>query len=209
MIIFDLYEQVHLTRMGQPSEWVETADNFSVRPTPGIKVLNSKIYNEPQHVNKHKIRFGKYVSIAQECRFFLSGNHRTDRVTTYLPGVIECNPTPEDIYSNGDIVIGNDVWIGTGSTIMSGVTIGTGSVIAAGSLITKDVPPYSIVGGIPGKVISKRFDITTIDRLLESKWWDIDPKKLEEISDLLFSTNIDAFLKECEQISETKLKLNI
>ena len=201
MIIYDLYEQVCLTRDGIKSDWVETEDTFSVRPTPGNKVLNSKIYNEPFHIGKYKVKFGKYVSIAQECRFMLSGNHRADRVTTYLPGVTNFRAADEtDITTNGDIIIGNDVWIGTGATIMSGVTIGTGSVIAAGSLVSRDVDPYSIVGGVPCKEIKKRFDEDTIKRLLESKWWDLEPNILENISDLLFSTSINEFLNKIESI---------
>lgn len=202
MIIYDLYEQVCLTRDGKESDWVETKDNFSVRPTPGDRVLNSKVYNEPFHVGKYKVRFGKYVSIAQECRFMLSGNHRFDKVTTYLPNVVDFRAaTEDDIYSNGDIIVGNDVWIGQGCTIMSGVTIGTGAVIAAGSLVVKDVPPYAIVGGAPAKVIKYRFDENTIERLLNSNWWDIDPSKLEEHSALLFSDNINEFLNTIENDS--------
>jgi virginiamycin A acetyltransferase len=194
MIIYDLYEQVCLTRGGLQSDWVEVKDTFSVRPTPGNSVLNSKVYNESWYVGKYKIRFGKYISIAQECRFMLSGNHRWDRVTTYLPDVVDCNATVDDLYSNGDIVVGNDVWIGLGCTIMSGVNIGTGAVIATGSVVTKDVPPYAIVGGTPAKVITYRFDEHTIDRLLKSEWWDLDPKELEKHSKLLFSNSINQFL---------------
>lgn len=202
MIIYDLYEQVCITRKGEVSDWVETQDNFSVRPTPGALSLNSKIYNEPFHIGKYKVKFGKYVSIAQECRFMLSGNHRFDRVTTYLPNVKEFRAaTGDDIYSNGDIVIGNDVWIGTGCTIISGVTIGTGAVIAAGSLVVKDIPPYAIVGGTPAKVIKYRFDNNTIERLLNSNWWDIKPEKLEKYSELLFSNNINEFLNTIENDS--------
>ena len=98
------------------------------------------------------------------------------------------------MYSNGDITIGNDVWIGQGCTIMSGVNIGTGAVIAAGSLVTKDVPEYAIVGGSPAKIIKYRFDGRTIDGLLNSKWWDLDPKELEKHSNLLFSNSINEFL---------------
>ena len=200
MHIYDLYEQVCLTREGLKSDWVETQDKFSVRPTPGDSSLNSKIYNEPFHVGKYKVKFGKYVSIAQECRFMLSGNHRFDRVTTYLPGVENFRAaTPDDIYSNGDIVIGNDVWIGTGCTIMSGVKIDDGAVIAAGSLVTKDVPAYAIVGGAPAKLIKYRFNNTIKDRLLNSKWWDIDPSELEKYSGLLFSDSINEFLNIIEK----------
>ena len=74
--------------------------------------------------------------------------------------------------NKGDIVIGNDVWIGYEAVIFPGVTIGDGAVIGTRALVTKDVPPYTIVGGVPAKPIRKRFDPETIDLLLKTKWWD-------------------------------------
>jgi len=71
-----------------------------------------------------------------------------------------------------DTRVGHDVWIGDNSVIMSGLTIGTGAVIGAGAVVTKDVPPYAIVAGIPGRILRYRFDERTIDRLLASRWWE-------------------------------------
>ena len=85
---------------------------------------------------------------------------------------------------------------------MSGVTIGTGAVIAAGSLVVKDVPPYAIVGGAPAKVLKYRFDKDTIQRLLNSNWWDMSPEKLEAYSELLFSTDVNEFLNTIEKNNE-------
>lgn len=79
---------------------------------------------------------------------------------------------PEE--SKGDTVIGNDVWLGHESVVMPGVTIGDGSIIGARSVVTKDVPPYSIVGGNPAKIIRKRFPDAVIDKLLSIQWWDWD-----------------------------------
>lgn len=81
------------------------------------------------------------------------------------------------------VVIGNDVWIGARATILEGVTIGDGAVIAAGAIVTKDVPPYSIVGGVPAKIIKYRFDEETIKKLLELKWWEKDQAWIKSHAD--------------------------
>lgn len=75
--------------------------------------------------------------------------------------------------------IGNDVWIGTGAIILKGVNIGDGAVVAAGAVVTKDVPPYTIVGGVPANVIRKRFSDELTERLLAVKWWEYGPNVLK------------------------------
>ena len=82
--------------------------------------------------------------------------------------------------NKGDIVIGNDVWIGYEAVVMAGVTIGDGAVIGTRAVVTKDVPAYTIVGGIPAKTIRKRFPDETIDALLALKWWDWPEEKIAE-----------------------------
>ena len=84
-----------------------------------------------------------------------------------------------DAWDNkGDIVIGNDVWIGYEAVILPGVTIGDGAVIGTRAVVTKDVPPYTIVGGVPAKPIRKRFDDAVIERLEALRWWDWEEEKI-------------------------------
>lgn len=93
-------------------------------------------------------------------------------------------------------VIGNDVWIGKRVIIKAGVTIGDGAVIGAGSVVTKDVPPYAVVGGIPAKVIKYRFDEVTIAKMLKYKWWNMTDDQLQKYAHLF--NNPFAFLKVLE-----------
>ncbi len=90
--------------------------------------------------------------------------------------------------------IGNDVWIGSNATILQGVNIGNGAVIAAGAVVTKDVPPYAIVGGVPAKIIKYRFTEEQIKSLLDIEWWKLDK---EEFKDKMKDfENVDTFIKE-------------
>ena len=94
-------------------------------------------------------------------------------------------------------VIGDDVWIGTNAIIKAGVHIGTGAVIASGAVVTKDVEPYAIVGGCPAKVIKFRFDKNMIDKLLQSKWWNLDDKFLHSFGGV--ADNPEEFIKAVER----------
>ena len=117
---------------------------------------------------------------------FNSANHALASLSTYpFPIFFEEWDLPvEDIASawdnRGDIVVGSDVWIGYEAVILAGVTIGGGAIIGARAVVTKDVPPYTIVGGVPAKPIRKRFDDATIAKLLELRWWDWPEEKIKE-----------------------------
>lgn len=116
---------------------------------------------------KSRLVIGNYVSIAQHVSFLLDVEHHIDTVSTFPFKVKIVGSEKDEAFSKGDIVIEDDVWIGYGATILSGVHIGQGAVIAAGAVVTKDVPPYAIVGGVPAKVIKYRFKEEMIEELLK------------------------------------------
>ena len=95
---------------------------------------------------------------------------------------------------SGDTHIAHDVWIGSEAMIMAGVTIGSGAVVAARAVVTKDVAPYTVVGGNPAQVIKKRFDDTTIAKLLALKWWDWTEEEVKSAMPHLCSENMDSLL---------------
>ena len=111
-----------------------------------------------------KLIIGNFCSIAGEVLFILGGDHYYNRFTSY-PFKTMIHGDKCDSICRGPIIVGDDVWIGQRATILSGVTIGRGSIVAAGALVTDDVPAYSIVGGVPAKVIKYRFKVDIINKL--------------------------------------------
>jgi hypothetical protein len=112
---------------------------------------------------------------------FVFGEHRTDLVSTYpLRTLLTPDGRNHDATEKGEIAIGSDVWIGTRAMILSGVTIGHGAVVAAGAVVTRDVPPYAIVAGVPARVLRYRFDADTIERLLAIAWWEWPDERVRE-----------------------------
>jgi acetyltransferase-like isoleucine patch superfamily enzyme len=111
------------------------------------------------------LKIGSYCSISSGVQFLLGGEHQIDSISTY-PFKAKCFGYKYEAGSKGDIVVGDDVWIGTNAIICSGVKIGQGAIIAAGAVITKEVPPYAVIGGNPAKVIKYRFSQDIIAKLL-------------------------------------------
>lgn len=135
-----------------------------------------------------RLKIGKYCSIASGSVFLLGGNHthRTDWITVY-----PFKGTSQKTYqSKGDTIIGNDVWIGMEAMIMPGVKIGDGAVVGARSLVTKDIPPYTVVGGNPAKVIKKRYSPEEIDLLQKIAWWDWGREVIENSHDILLGGDL-------------------
>lgn len=181
---------------------------------------NREIYNIGEHsyigrgsyiANVKETRIGKYTSIANDVLIGLS-QHPTNILTTHPFAYCKQDPnlygdlkTPkEKLVDNSQksmppVIIENDVWIGFRAMIMDGVKVGSGAVVAAGAVVTKDVPPYAIVGGVPAKVIRYRFDEKIINELLELKWWDY-PKDF--IVNLPF-----ADIEECIRLLKENLDL--
>ncbi len=144
-----------------------------------------------------KLIIGKFCQIASGVEFIMNGgNHLLDAVSTFPFAVFgngwEKAMEGKSYPYRGDTVIGNDVWIGYRSLIMPGVKIGDGVVIATASVVTKDIPPYSIVGGNPAAVIRRRFSEADIARLLEIRWWNWDPAKITRNVTALTSNDVDA-----------------
>ena len=138
---------------------------------------NNVLFNYPEFGDR--LIIGKFCSIACGAKFlFTSANHTLKSLSTYpFPIFFEewglDQTAVTDAWDNkGDIIIGSDVWIGYESVILSGVTIGNGAIIGTRAVVTKDIPPYTIAGGVPAKPLRKRFPQETISRLLELKWWD-------------------------------------
>lgn len=149
--------------------------------------------------DKGNLIIGNYCSIAGGVQFLVSADHYTTTLTTYPFKVKYCKIEREAL-SKGDIVVKDDVWIGTNALILSGVTINQGAIIAAGSVVTKDIPPYAIVGGNPAKILKYRFTDDVIDKLKKLDYSKLNDIKIRENIDLLYAPLSD-------EIVETSLQL--
>ncbi len=146
---------------------------------------NNVLYHYP--INRDRLIIGKFCSLACGVRFlFNSANHTLQSLSTYPFPLfyeewgLDCRNVTASWDNRGDIVIGNDVWIGYEAAILAGVTIGSGAIIGSRAVVTKDVPPYTIVGGVPARPIRKRFSEEKIAALLALKWWDWPRERIEK-----------------------------
>lgn len=160
---------------------------------------NNVLYHYPIH--REKLIIGKFCSIACGTKFlFNCANHTLKSLSTYTFPLfyeeweLEKSNITTAWDNKGYIVIGNDVWIGYEAVIMAGVHIGDGAIIAARAVVTKDVPPYTIVGGTPAKEIRKRFDAEVIQQLLMLKWWDWSADNIRQCLPYIMEGKINELL---------------
>ena len=181
----------------------------NVITNPNIIVGDYTYYDDFENVNNFeknvkyhfefigdKLIIGKFCMIASDVNFIMNGaNHLTKSISSFpfaIFGEDWKNAMDGKNYpTKGNTEIGNDVWIGFNSTIMPGIKIGDGAIIATNSTLTKNVEPYSIVGGNPAIEIKKRFTKEQIEKLLEIKWWNWEIEKITENVENLTSENIE------------------
>lgn len=168
---------------------------------PTLFENNNVLYHYP--INHDKLQIGKFCSIACGAKFlFNSANHTLSSLSTYPFPLFfeEWGLEKKDVINawdnKGDIVIGNDVWIGYKAVVLAGVTIGDGAIIGTRAVVTKNVPPYTIVGGVPAKPIKKRFSEETISALLEIQWWNWSKERIARNIGAIQCGNIEQLKQE-------------
>ncbi|ABM24312.1 transferase hexapeptide repeat containing protein [Shewanella sp. W3-18-1] len=168
---------------------------------------------EPKLIGPHNVveqlhfgsSIGKYCSIAAGIKFLFRGKHNTNWVSTYPFQVMMGLDVPlNDLTLHAPVKIGNDVWIATNVKIMQGVTIGDGAIIAQESLVTKDVPPYAIVGGNPARIIRYRFEPDEIQELLNLQWWNLPKNKIVLIAKYLTSQDVNECIKQIKMVKDNE-----
>jgi phosphonate metabolism protein (transferase hexapeptide repeat family) len=129
---------------------------------------------------------GRFASVAADVSLGPT-NHPTERPTahhlTYRAERYDLGPDGEAVFerrASEGVAVGHDVWVGTGATVLPGVTVGTGAVVGAGAVVTRDVPPYTVVAGVPAEPVRRRFDPETAARVAATGWWDWDHDTLRE-----------------------------
>lgn len=168
---------------------------------PTLFEKNNVLYHYP--INHDKLQIGKFCSIACGVKFlFNSANHTLSSLSTYPFPLFfeEWGLEKKDVTkawdNKGNIIIGNDVWIGYEAVILAGVTIGDGAIIGTRAVVTKNVPPYTIVGGVPAKPIKKRFSEETISALLEIQWWNWSKERIARNIGAIQCGNIEQLKQE-------------
>ena len=169
-VLFDLYKRIEYNRFVRKFYRLFPDNDMTPKNIFPLEILSigKMSYGDLNIVtfnNLTKLHIGNFVSIAQNVFFVLDAEHYTDHISSFPFRVKMLHEVDCESFSKGDIRVEDDVWIGHGATIMSGVTLGQGCIIAAGAVVTRDVSPYTIVGGIPAKMIKKRFNDEIVSEL--------------------------------------------
>ena len=184
LLLYKLYKEKKKWRVQNPCNNTVMGSYFNRSLVHVGKATYGQI-NVINYSDNYELYIGSFCSIAPEVIFIVCGEHPVNHISTYPFKANYCIDKYEAI-SKGNIVVEDDVWIGVRTTILSGVTIGQGAVIAAGSVVTKDVPPYAIVGGVPAKIIRMRFSSKQVERLLKIDYSKITEKMIKEHIDELY-----------------------
>lgn len=202
-LIADLYHRIKIHRFR--CQWRRDNDHNGTIPMmrfpPELVSVGEQSYGELNVVTfgqESRLVIGNHVSIAQMVTFLLEVEHYVDHLSTFPFRVKVLQNCMYEAFSKGDIHIDDDVWIGYGATILSGVHIGQGAVVAAGAVVSKDIPPYAIVGGVPAKVIRYRFEQPVIDFLLT-----LDYSKLDET---MIRTHVNDLYKSIDGMALDEVK---
>ncbi len=208
-----------------PNEYGTSCFIKNVITSPNIQVGEYTYYDDPADptgFEKNNVLFhypefgdrliiGKFCALAAGTKFIMgAANHRISSVTTYpfhVFGGAWAENSPEHLAQlpfKGDTVVGNEVWFGRECVVMPGVRIGDGAVIGAYSLVTRDVEPYSVVGGNPARFIKKRFHESLIEALLQLKWWDLPPEALANLLPVLCSPDLEKVERQIREILESR-----
>lgn len=188
---------------------VALVDNLSIIDRKAKICRHTKVFNSSigaySYLSKHSslvyASVGKFCSIGPNSAIGL-GHHTLNNLSTSPLFTEKYNATghtwtdKHDVYPYKKVIVGNDVWIGSRVMVVGGVTIGNGAVLAAGAVVTKDVPPYAVVGGVPAKVIRYRFSEDIVKFLEELEWWNLPESELKE--------HIELFQKEEVKIDDLK-----
>lgn len=190
-----VYKHVALTALWDNSTYF-TPYTHVLQGSRLFKVTIGRYSRVGKHTQITNATIGNFTAIGSECIIGL-GQHPTDYLSCHSIFYKKGNwgwhddwvSYPDDFIENKHIIIGNDVWIGRRSMIMDGITIGDGSIIASGAVVTKDVEPYSIVGGVPAKVLKFRFSKEMIELLEKIQWWNYSDNELTSRIELFHIKN--------------------
>lgn len=193
------------------AKWKQANRNNFVLPVRNTPVecvsIGNLCYGElnvMSSTQSSRLYMGHFCSIAENVMFVLNADHPLNHVTTY-PMKAKLLGMPEAT-SKGDIIIGDDVWFGYGSIILSGVTIGRGAVVGAGAVVTKDVPPYAVVGGNPARILRFRFSEIVIAELMKIDYSKFNEKNIKKDLDLFYEEvnekNVVALVDQLNRIGD-------